>query len=583
MSDALDATLINEPPLQKTSPSTLSKSLKMLKQLIRLVAPYWKSEEKILAWALLLTSLSLNMGGIYIAVLLNEWSAKFYNALQTLDKAIFSSLLYQFFGYAMCSVVLFVSARFTQAYLSFRWRVWLTKNTMDDWLENSNFARLFTYHYKTENPDQRISQDLNLFTSKSLDLSFMLLTEFVRSITFAIILWSLSSSLLFPWFGDRQITIPGYMLWFTIIYVTFVTITIYKTGKPLIALDYIQEKVEANFRFNLMRIRERRDEVSILQGSDAEANFLRQNIADIIKNYKHIIRRNIFVNSFQNVFLNFSTILPILAAAPMFFSGAITLGVLMQISNAFSRVQDAMLEFAMNFQTFAAWKATFNRIVDFRDELADLKSKHVQSNEQLNIRTSKAHSLAIQDLTLHLPSAESLAHFDFRINHKERVLIMGRSGIGKSTLLKCIAGLWPYAFGAIDKPEQLLILPQKPYFPINTLRNCLLYPNLAKEISDQELYRVLEVCSLQILKGRLDEVNDWLAILSLGEQQRLNFARVILSKPNYLIMDEPTASMDKALENKLFTVLFQELPDITLLTIGHAPSLRELHSRCIEL
>lgn len=583
MSDALEAELINEPPLQQISPTPKRKHLQMLKQLFALVAPYWKSEEKGLAWMLLITSLSLNMAGIYLAVQLNEWSAQFYNALQTLDKVIFSSLLYKFIGLVLCSVVLFVSAQFTQAYLAFRWRIWLTKNVMHDWLDNSNFARLFTYNYKTENPDQRISQDLNLFTTKGLDLSFSLLTEFIRCLTFAVILWSLSNSLLLPWFGGKQLAIPGYMLWFTIIYVSIATVTIYKTGKPLIGLDYTQEKVEANFRFNLMRIRERRDEVSILHGEKAEAKFLNTNIFDIVKNYNNIIRRNIFVNSFQNVFLNFSTILPILAAAPMFFSGVITLGVLMQIANAFSRVQDAMMVFAMNFQTFASWQATFNRISDFREEIADLKHKHSKPENELYINMSRSNALAVQDLTLHLPEMQNLAKFNFKVEPHERVLIMGRSGLGKSTLLKCIAGLWPYALGAINKSDQLLIVPQKPYFPINTLRNCLLYPHIDKEISDQELHRVLEICSLQILKGRLDEVSDWLSILSLGEQQRLNFARVILAKPKSLIMDEPTASMDKALESKLFATLYQELPDITLLTIGHALSLRELHTRCIDL
>lgn len=582
MNESAEVIIAGSPQMPDAKPKI--KYFSLAKELFNLVSPYWRSEEKLLAWSMLIAVLCINMMIIYNAVLLNEWSGNFYTALQNLDKAHFSGLLFRFLGLVLAVIVMAVSASFIESYLAFRWRIWLTKQVMADWLHNSTFCKLFTYKTKTENPDQRISQDIATFTSGSLSLSLGIITQCVKSVTFAFILWSLSSSLSLLLPGGIDLKIPGYMLWLTIIYVTFSTFVIYKTGKPLVALDYSQEKVEADFRFSLMRIRERRDEISMLNGAKAESKFLNENILNVIKNYKKIIKCNIYVNSFQNLFINFTTILPILAASPMFFAGTITLGVLFQISNAFNQVESALMIFALNFQQFAAWKATFNRIVDFRTEMKELIPKMAISSTELEWQTSSENKgLEINKLALHLPQNRNLSKFDFNIQPQERVLIMGRSGLGKSTLLKCIAGHWPYASGLIKRPIDMTIIPQKPYFPISTLYNSLVYPHLDREISDVEIQRVLKECSLDHLKDKLNEVHDWNSVLSLGEQQRLNFARLIIARPDWIILDEPTASMDKALENKLFNILFKELPGSTIMTIGHAASLKDFHSRCIEV
>lgn len=582
MSESAEVAIDSSPNIPNLTPKI--KYSVLAKELFNLVYPYWRSEEKRFAWSMLIGVLSLNMCLIYCAVLLNTWRGSFYTALQNLDKTHFSGLLLQFFTLVMIYIVIAVSSSFAQSYLAFKWRIWLTNQVIGDWLHNSIFCKLFTYKTKTENPDQRISQDVATFTSSSLSLILNIVTQSVTCVTFSFILWDLSSSITLPLPGGTHLQVPGYMLWLTIVYVSISTVIIYKTGKPLIGLDYTQEKVEADFRFSLMRIRERRDEVSILNGATAESKFLNQNILNVIKNYKQIIKRNIYVNSFQNLFLNFTTILPILAAAPMFFSGVITLGVLMQIGSAFGQVEGALMIFALNFQAFASWKATFNRIVDFRNEMKQLTPKMAVNSSELEVNSHiNNKSLEINNLRLHLPESRNLSKFDFNISPKERVLIMGRSGLGKSTLLKCIAGHWPYASGLIKRPLDLTIIPQKPYFPISTLRNSLLYPHLEATVTDEEIKRVLKECALEHLQTKLDETHDWNAVLSLGEQQRLNFARVIISKANWIILDEPTASMDKALESQLFNVLFKELPEATILTIGHAPSLKDLHMRCIQV
>jgi len=517
-------------------------------------------------------------------VLMNSWSGRFYDAIQNLDKVKFIEMALQFFLIVTLLISIHLSKYFTQATLAFKWRIWLTQQVMNEWLHNSTFCRLFIYKTKTENPDQRISQDLATFTTSSLFLIITIIAETIKSVIFAIILWKLSTTFLIPLPGGDELHIPGYMLWITIIYVTFSTGIIYKFGKPLVALDYTQEKVEADFRFGLMRIRDRREEVSLLDGAKAEIKFLGQNILNIIKNYKQIIRCNMYIISFQNLFVNFSTLLPVLAASPMFFSGAITLGTLQQVVNAFNRVEGALMTFSTSFQDFASWLATFERIVDFRAEMKQINEISQEKNSELNLNISNAnHILEVTDLTLFLPEKKTLSKFNFKIAPQEKVLMMGRSGLGKSTLLKCIAGYWPYASGQIIRPHALTIVAQKPYFPISTLHDSLLYPNLELNVSELEIKRVLEECSLGDLSNRIYEVNDWNAILSVGEQQRLNFARIILAKPSWLVLDEPTSAIDKALEKKLFAALFTELPAVSLLTIGHSLSLKDFHTRCIEV
>lgn len=553
------------------------------RQFFNLASPYWRSEQKYSAWFLLITVLSLNFIVIYFSVLINKWNGAFFDVLQNMQKDQYVPLLIRFCWIIAAYIIIAVTSSFLQSLLAFRWRMWLTQQMMGNWLHNSTFCRLFTYKTKTENPDQRISQDLATFTSSSLSLGLSIVAQITTAVTFGVILWTLSSVMVFDMPNGAKLDIPGFMLWLTLIYVTFCTVVIFKVGKPLVKLDYKQEKVEADFRFSLMRIRDRRDEVAALKGEKAEFEFLNRNLKDVMENFKQIIVRNIYVNSFQNFFMNATTVVPVLAAAPMFFAGKITLGILMQIVNAFNRVEGSLMLFASQFETFAAWKATFDRIVDFKHEMIEIQDKVDSKDNKLNVRSHNDAQINVNNLQIHLPDNNKLTQFNFSIEPKEKVLIMGRSGLGKSTLLKCIAGHWPFASGTISRPEDVMIIPQKPYFPIGTLHDSILYPNLEREVSDAEMSRVLEICHLSKLPERLHERSDWNSTLSLGEQQRLNFARIILTKPRVVIMDEPTASMDKSLEVEMFRTLFEELPDTTVLTIGHSHELKALHSRCITV
>lgn len=557
----------------------LHAGLDLFKGVFRLIGPYWRSEEKAFAWVGLVVVVALNFSLVYLSVLFNRWNGDFFNALEGLDHAAYMSLLYKFCGLVLAMIIAYVSQSYSQNYLVFRWRIWFTKNMLGRWLDDSTFCKLFTMGAKTENPDQRISEDIASFTESSMMLFVGILKESVNAITFGVILWGLSKGITLAAFGMPAVAIPGYMLWLTIIYVGFATFFIYKTGRPLVKLDYIKERVEANFRFSLMRIRDRRSEVAILNGGHSESLLLNGKLHDIISNFHQILKRVIYINTLQNLFGNATNVLPYIAAAPMFFAGSINLGDLMRLGAAFGAVEMSLMYFMDNINELANWKANFNRITDFSDEMTSVAA-HKGSDLQVHMGKDKELQL---NLELYLPKGNKLFGINLDMIAGEKVLVMGRSGLGKSTLTKAIVGQWPYAIGNIVRPHSLFVLPQKPYFPITSLRETVLYPNLHADVADSEIIRVLKVCCLEKLVHSLDEVKDWNAELSLGEQQRLNFARVILSRATFLILDEPTASVNKDLEREMFRTLLAELPTASILTISHSIALQDIHDRVVTL
>lgn len=541
------------------------------------VIPFWRSEKKLLAWSLLIAVLSMNGLYSYMMLRLNIWSGHFYDAIQKTDSSAFYAALIDFTPIVLIVSIVYMLKDLLRRVLSYRWRIWLSQRAIQRWLHHNIFYRLFILGANTENPDQRIAEDINSFTDMLVDLFVNLFSQSVMLVVFGVLLWKLSPPLSFNVFATT-INIPGYMLWLTLIFAGIVTIITFKLGSPLVKLDYKNEQIEANFRFHLMRIREYRSEVACLQSQPAETKLLNNWLGELWGNFKHRMKYTMFVTFSLNIFSNMTVVLPFLAAAPAFFTGLISLGTMYRMSNAFMQVQQAMLFFAQQMLNLAAFKATFMRLEGMKQ---DIENAENNTNSQLKLNYHSHASLQLQQVCLQDAQQKILARFNFTVNAGEKIILTGKSGLGKTTLIHCLQGDWPYASGRISRPEQLTIMPQQPYFPIISLRDVLCYPNFNATYSDGLIQQTLAACNLDDLGQRLDEVNDWHAVLSVGEQQCLNLARICLAKPAWVILDEPTASMDKSLENSVYTYVLQQLADATILTISHSPELIALHDRAV--
>lgn len=543
-----------------------------------LIFPYWKSEDKYVAGVLLSLVVALNFGYVYAHVLLNQWSGAFYNALQNLNVSEFNSLVIKFVFYITILILTFLAKAYIEDFLSFKWRSWMTSKFLERWFSNKAFYRSLQQENAADNPDQRISQDISNFTSSILYFATSILSSVVNLITFSFILWNLSPEFSIPLGEESILSIPGYMLWVTILYCLIATYIVFKIGKPLIKLDFIKETKEANFRYSLMRIVERRDEVALLNGEKQEKKQLDDKFYEIKENYLKTLVQFIYINTAQNLFSNASSVFPLLAAAPAFFTGTITLGTLMQLSSAFNYVQGSLMLFADRYQSLAAISAMATRLQQLHASTGAQKALPA-----INLTIDNT-LLEVKNLTIYKPNQTTpLFKITFSLKAGQKLMIQGRSGIGKTTLIKTIAGIWPHASGAITRPEFIDIMPQKPYFPICSLKEAILYGNDAPDVTDKEIETLLETFGLSHLFQDLNLSLDWNANLSLGEQQRLSIVRIIIKKPKWLILDEPTASLDEESKVKAIQTLFKNLPETAILTISHSASLAEYHNSTLLL
>lgn len=545
-----------------------------------LARPYWSSEERWTARGLLAAIVALTLGIVYMSVLLNEFSRDFYNAIQEKNYEDFHALLLYFCLLAAGLITLSVYKLYLTQMLEMRWRSWLTTTYLSEWLERQVYYRLELASRGTDNPDQRIAEDARLFTSGTLSLSLGLLSSVVTLASFVVILWGVSGPLDVTVAG-MTISIPGYMVWVAILYAVAGSVITHYVGRPLIGLNFQQERFEADFRFNLVRLRENAEGVALYRGEASERRGLLERFDHVRSNWWELMRYTKRLTTATAGYSQVAIVFPILVAAPRYFSGAIQLGGLMQISSAFGQVQGALSWFVDSYGSIANWKASVDRLLTFHRALDET---HAEAEHPAGIRIeeSPADTIASDDLDINLPDGSRLlTHAAFNLTPGERVLLTGPSGSGKSTLFRSIAGIWPFGSGKICLPAgaKLMFLPQKPYIPIGTLREAVSYPAEAGSFSDKTIGKILEDVRLAPFAHRLEESRNWSLAMSLGEQQRLAVARALLHRPKWLFLDEATASLDEALESHLYALIAERLPGTTIMSIAHRPNVAAYHDR----
>ena len=551
----------------------LTATTGFLRELWGLAMPYWRSEERSKSLAMLAAIISLNLIGVGLSVVFNDWYKQFYNALQDKNVGAFEYQLFRFMVLSMATILVAVYQTYTRQKLFMRWRRWLTNRYVGRWLAHRTYYRLRLTHSLTDNPDQRIAEDIGSFINLTLNLSLDLLTAIVTLTSFATILWTLSGTVML--FG---VATRGYMVWVALIYSIVGTFLVVKIGWPLVHLNFQQRQVEADFRFLLVRVRENAEGIALYGGERQEARGLRTRFGDVIANWRGIMRRQRRLNWFSSTYGQVAVVFPFIVASPLYFSGAIHLGGLMQTASAFATVQVALSWFVGDFASFADWKARADRLTSFDAALEELGRSSERGAAQRG--SSPSPGIAIDDLNVGLPDGTRLLDgLTLRLPEGSRTLITGESGSGKSTLFRVIAGLWPYCDGVLTFPEneRLLFLPQKPYLPIASLRVVVAYPDFHENHSDAEIQEALTACGLGALASRLDDNQHWGQILSGGEQQRLAIARALLVKPRWLFLDEATSNLDAATEAALYNLIIARLPKAGIVSVSHHPALVAFH------
>ncbi|WP_137043635.1 ABC transporter ATP-binding protein/permease [Pseudolabrys sp. FHR47] len=557
----------------------------MLATVWRIASPYFRSDDRWAGRLLLAAIIAIELGIVAITVLINQWNARFYNALQDRN---WDSFVYEL-GYFCVLAAIFIVAAVYQLYLNqwlqIRWRRWMTQAYLGHWLEGSNHYRMQLLGDAADNPDQRIAEDIRLFIEGGiLPLGLGLLNSVVTLVSFSVILWSLSAAAPLHVFGTAW-HIPGYLFWAALLYAILGTALTHWIGRPLVALNFQQQRYEADFRFSLVRVRENAEQIALLEGEKAERDQLLGRFARLADNWMAIMSRTKRLTFLTAGYGQIASVFPIVVISPAYFAGAVQLGGLTQTASAFSSVQGALSFFVDAYRRLAEWSAVIERLDGF-DRSIQTARQVAATPPVIAVGPGDSAAVEIRDLAVKLPNGTPLVSAqELTIAAGDKVLVTGPSGSGKSTLFRALAGIWPFGSGVIRVPKgaKVMILPQRPYFPIASLTDAIAYPAEPGTYEAADIPGLVAAVGLPALAERLDEEAHWNRMLSLGEQQRLGIARALLLKPDYLFLDEATASLDEAAEAAVYRLLAERLPGTTIVSIGHRSTLHAFHGRRLNL
>ncbi|WP_407529311.1 ABC transporter ATP-binding protein/permease [Methylobacterium oryzisoli] len=541
-----------------------------------------RMQERWVALTMAVLVIGIEFAQVAINVRLSYFNRDWFNAIQNKDAAAFWSLLFWVFCFwATVYVASAIIQYVVQSFLRIRWRAWMTRHYVDRWLGRNNHYRMGLTGAQADNPDQRIADDIDQFTQTTQSLTISFLSAVSNLISFSVILWTISASFTVP---GTDWHVPGFLVWGALIYSALVTWLTHLIGRPLIRLNFEQQRREADFRFSLARLREYGEQVALLSGGGAERASLRDRFGALIANFYAIVDRRKKLAAFTVSYQQANVVIPYILVAPYYFAGQIPLGVMTQTAGAFARVESTMSFFITFYVTLADYKAQVDRLTTF-DAAMD-RAEAMETGSRLAVAPGRGGALEIANLRLALPDGREVAAVhDLAFAPGETTLLTGPSGSGKSTLFRALAGIWPFGEGQVRTPEgaRLMLLPQRPYLPMGTLRQAATYPDTADRHDDAAIREALESARLPHLASRLDEEAPWAQTLSLGEQQRIAIARALLAKPDWLFLDEATAALDEPTEAALYRMLRQRLPDTTLVSIGHRSTLEAFHQRRLTM
>lgn len=552
-----------------------------LREFWQLFKPYWTSEEKWSAYAYLALNVTCTIISVRGSVALNAVNRDFYDALQNFNKAAILNALFHFVVIVAILILSYGYALYFNGLLTMRWRRWMTKNYLQKWLHEHTHYRMQLLHNTVDNPDQRISEDLERFPIATLNVFSLFFESTLTIASFGIILWGLSGDLTIP-LGSFHLTIPGYLFWGALLYAVLGTKITTWIGKRLAGLNYQQQKYDADFRYSLVRLRESGEQIAMHRGEDAEHHRFHHLFGNIFNNYLTILSLRKRLAFFTSGYNTAASLLGIVMAIPLYLQKKVQLGGMMQIAGAFGHVIGSFSMLVNAFGLFAEWRAVISRLTEFNRSM-NISQESLPT--QISLQEHLETDVCVENLNISLPNGQSLfTNVNLTFAQGASFLLSGKSGLGKSTLIKSIAGLWLHGEGIIKIPKnkKLYFASQKPYLPLGSFRDILNYPNTIN-MNDEFIYDLLRLCELEKFSHRLDEINHWAHELSLGEQQLVAFVRIFIHKPDVVFLDESTSALDETTESIVYENLRRHFPEITIVTVGHRNSLQKFHEKLIVL